>query len=70
MYGLIRKYVLFDNREGLTVQGKDILMAVIEIPIVKSTIIDNIVRECQNALSGQALYEAAVNAGLNTMDDK
>jgi hypothetical protein len=45
MYRLIRNYVLFDNREYLTKMGEEILVAVINIPGVKNTIVDNIIRE-------------------------
>lgn len=68
MYGLLKNYVLYDNKEALTEQGKDILMNVIWLPGVKNTAVNSIVTEAQNTLENQDVYNLAVNSALSNLE--
>jgi hypothetical protein len=59
---------LGDSRPGLTKQGEDILINILQINGVVTSSVDNIVREAHNALENPAMVRVAVNAAINSLN--
>lgn len=68
MFNLLKDYVLGSDRPFLTGQGADVLKAVLVIKTVEDTVVETVIKECQDALENPLVINAAVKAALNSID--